>query len=70
MTAWTAPSASWPRPALGAGGGPAGLPAWVGVLTSFGLAVEIGDWHRFTGATLGAWLGLVPSEQSSGGRRA
>jgi transposase len=42
----------------------------VGVLTSFGLAVEIGDWHRFTGATLGAWLGLVPSEQSSGGRRA
>ena len=69
-TAWTAPSASWPRPALGAAGGPAGLPAWVGVLTSFGLAVEIGDWHRFTGATLGAWLGLVPSEQSSGGRRA
>jgi transposase len=42
----------------------------VGVLTGFGLAVEIGDWHRFTGATLGAWLGLVPSEQSSGGRRA
>jgi transposase len=41
----------------------------VGVLTSFGLAVEIGDWHRFTGATVGAWLGLVPSEQSSGGRR-
>jgi transposase len=42
----------------------------VGVLTSFGLAVEIGDWQRFTGATIGAWLGLVPSEQSSGGRRA
>jgi transposase len=42
----------------------------VGVLTAFGLAVEIGDWHRFTGATIGAWLGLVPSEQSSGGRRA
>jgi transposase len=41
----------------------------IGVLTSFGLAVEIGDWQRFTGATLGAWLGLVPSEQSSGGRR-
>ena len=41
----------------------------VGVLTGFGLAVEIGDWQRFTGATVGAWLGLVPSEQSSGGRR-
>ena len=41
----------------------------VGVMTGFGLAVEIGDWHRFTGATIGAWLGLVPSEQSSGGRR-
>jgi hypothetical protein len=39
------------------------------VLTGFGLAVEIGDWQRFTGATFGAWLGLVPSEQSSGGRR-
>jgi transposase len=41
----------------------------VGVLTGFGLAVEVGDWQRFTGATVGAWLGLVPSEQSSGGRR-
>jgi transposase len=41
----------------------------VGVLTSFGLAAEIGDWQRFTGATIGAWLGLVPSEQSSGSRR-
>ena len=41
----------------------------VGTLTGFGLAVEIGDWHRFTGATIGAYLGLVPSEQSSGGRR-
>jgi transposase len=42
----------------------------VGGLTGFGLAVEIGDWQRFTGATIGAWLGLVPTEQSSGGRRA
>jgi transposase len=41
----------------------------VGVLTSFGLAVEVGDWQRFTGATIGAWLGLVPSQQSSGSRR-
>jgi hypothetical protein len=30
----------------------------VGVLTAFGLAVEVGDWHRFTGATIGAYLGL------------
>jgi hypothetical protein len=37
----------------------------VGVLAGFGLAVEIGDWQRCTGATIGAWLGLVPSEQSS-----
>ena len=35
-------------------------------LTGFGLAVEIGDWHRFTGATIGAYLGLVPTEHSSG----
>lgn len=36
------------------------------VLTAFGLAVEIGDWTRFTGSTIGAYLGLVPSEHSSG----
>jgi transposase len=34
-----------------------------------GLAVEVGDWQRFTGATIGAYLGLVPSEQSSGTQR-
>ena len=33
---------------------------------AFGLAVEIGDWNRFTGRTIGAYLGLVPSENSSG----
>lgn len=38
-------------------------------LTGFGLAVEIGDWHRFTGATIGSYLGLVPSEYSSGATR-
>jgi transposase len=38
-------------------------------LTAFGLAVEIGDWHRFTGATIGAYLGLVPTESSSGTQR-
>jgi transposase len=41
----------------------------VSTLTAFGLAVEIGDWHRFTGATIGAYLGLVPTESSSGGQR-
>jgi transposase len=39
----------------------------VSTLTSFGLAVEIGDWHRFTGSTIGAYPGLVPTESSSGG---
>jgi transposase len=56
-------------------------PAWAGVvarlgclrgistLTGFALAVEIGDWERFTGASIGAYLGLVPSEYSSGASR-
>ena len=38
----------------------------ISTLTGFALAVEIGDWDRFTGATIGAFLGLVPSEYSSG----
>ena len=41
----------------------------VGTLTGFGLAVEIGDWHRFTGNSIGAFVGLTPSEHSSGGSR-
>ena len=41
----------------------------ISVLTAFGLAVEIGDWNRFTGSTIGAYLGLVPSEHSSGASR-
>ena len=41
----------------------------ISVLTAFGLAVEIGDWNRFTGSTIGAYLGLVPSELSSGASR-
>lgn len=31
------------------------LPAGVSTLTGFALAVEIGDWQRFTGATVGAY---------------
>jgi transposase len=41
----------------------------VSTLTAFGLAVEIGDWSRLTGRTIGAYLGLVPSEHSSGATR-
>ena len=41
----------------------------IGTLTGFGLAVEIGDWHRFTGASIGSFVGLVPSEHSSGTSR-
>ena len=41
----------------------------VSTLTAFGLATEIADWHRFTGSSIGAYLGLVPAESSSGGQR-
>jgi transposase len=42
----------------------------VSTLTAFALCVEIGDFHRLTGATIGAYLGLVPSESQSGARHA
>ncbi|GAA4770207.1 IS110 family transposase [Actinomycetospora chibensis] len=41
----------------------------VSTLTATALCVEVADWHRFTGSTIGAYLGLVPSEFSSGARR-
>jgi transposase len=41
----------------------------ISTLTGFALAVELGDWNRFTGASIGAYLGLVPSEHSSGDTR-
>jgi transposase len=41
----------------------------VSTLTAFALAVEIGDWHRFTGNSIGSFVGLVPSEHSSGASR-
>lgn len=41
----------------------------IDITTGYGLAVEIGDWTRFTGASIGAYLGLVPSEHSSGNSR-
>ena len=40
----------------------------VSTLTAVALAVEIGDWHRLSGATIGAYLGLTPSESQSGAR--
>lgn len=41
----------------------------VSTLTAFGLAVEIGDWQRLSGRSIGAYLGLVPTEYSSGATR-
>jgi transposase len=41
----------------------------ISTLTAFALAVEIGDWHRFTGSSIGSYVGLVPSEYSSGASR-
>ena len=38
-------------------------------LTALALAVEIGDWHRFSGNSIGSFVGLVPSEYSSGQSR-
>lgn len=39
----------------------------VSTLTGFALAVEVGDWDRFTSSTIGAYPWLMPSEHS--GRR-
>ena len=57
------------EPAWAAVVGRLGCLRGVGVLTGFALATEIGDWHRFTGNNIGSFLGLVPSEHSSGGSR-
>jgi hypothetical protein len=38
----------------------------VSTLTAFALAV---DWHRFTGNSIGSFVGLVPCEHSSGASR-
>jgi len=38
-------------------------------LTAFALTVELGDWTRFRPESLGPFLGLTPSEDSSGQRR-
>ena len=41
----------------------------ISTLTGFALAVEIGDWTRFSGSSIGAFVGLTPSEHSSGSSR-
>lgn len=41
----------------------------VSTLTGLGLAVEVGDWTRFTGGNISSYFGLVPSEHSSGESR-
>jgi len=41
----------------------------ISTLTGFALAVEMGDWTRFSGASIGAFVGLTPSEHSSGTSR-
>jgi hypothetical protein len=41
----------------------------VSTLTAFALTVELGDWRRFRPESLGPFLGLTPSEHSSGKRR-
>jgi transposase len=41
----------------------------VSTLTAVGLAVEIGDWQRLSGSSIGAYLGLTPAESQSGAHR-
>jgi transposase len=41
----------------------------VGTLTALALTVELGDWSRFRPQALGPFLGLTPSEDSTGERR-
>jgi transposase len=41
----------------------------VSTLTALGLTVELGDWARFRPQSLGPFLGLTPSENSTGEKR-
>ena len=41
----------------------------VSTLTALALSVELGEWERFSPHSLGPFLGLTPSEDSTGGRR-
>lgn len=69
-TGSTRRSSRWrPTPSSPRSFGDLGCLRGIGTLTAFGLAVEIGDWHRFTGNTIGSFVGLVPTEHSSGASR-
>lgn len=41
----------------------------ISALTGLALSVEVGDWTRFSGSSIGAYVGLVPTEYSSGTSR-
>lgn len=41
----------------------------ISTLTGFALAIEIGDWSRFTGKTIGSFVGLTPSSYQNGANR-
>lgn len=41
----------------------------ISTFTGFAFEVEVTDWHRFTDRTIASFLGLVPSEYSSGQSR-
>ena len=41
----------------------------ISALTGLALTVEIGDWSRFSRSSIGAYVGLVPCEYSSGNSR-
>lgn len=41
----------------------------ISTLSAVGLAVEVGDWQRLSPTSIGSYLGLVPSEHSSGTKR-
>jgi transposase len=41
-------------------------PRGVGILSAFSLAVEIAEWERFRGGSIASYLGLTPSEPSTG----
>lgn len=41
----------------------------ISTLTAFSLTVEIGDWNRLSGRSIGSYVGLTTSETSTGGSR-
>jgi transposase len=68
-TAWTRRSWRWPPTLRTPVVERLGCLRGVSTLTGFGLAVEIGDWQRLSRRSIGAYLGMVPTEHSSGQSR-